>query len=136
MSKLILSASLLLILEISSAQLANDRNKNIIAPYRVCLVGLICKDSVTKEELINAGGIQSSNGSFPIVRFSISETGTYIGGGYWEAHNETGIFSENILSALRRLQPGTRVFINNIRAKNSIGEVIELKPKVFTIISK
>jgi len=50
MSKLILSASLLLILEISIAQIANDKGKLIIAPYSVCLKGLGEKDSLTEVE--------------------------------------------------------------------------------------
>jgi hypothetical protein len=48
MPKLILSASLLLILEISIAQSANDGNKNIIAPYAACFKGLGAKGSLTK----------------------------------------------------------------------------------------
>jgi hypothetical protein len=47
MSKLILSASLLLILEISIAQTANDKTKLIIAPYSICAKGLIEKVSLT-----------------------------------------------------------------------------------------
>ena len=53
--------SLLLILEISIAHNANDRTKLIIAPYSICVNGLIEKDSLTLDELLNRNHIYGSS---------------------------------------------------------------------------
>ena len=135
MSKLILFASLLLICKISSAQIANDGNKNIIASYSVCIKGSLYKDSITKEELMKAGAFECNHSAVSIVRFTMGSDAC-LGGGYWQVTNESATFNEKILYVIRRLQPGQHFFIDDVIARNAYGQQIHLKPKVLTIVSK
>jgi len=135
MSKLILSASLLLICKILSAQLPNDRNKNIIASYTFCIKGLMCKDSATKDELINAGVFECNHPAFSIVRFTMASYNCTLGGN-WQLTNESARFNEKTFYMLHRLQPGSHLFIDGVIARNANGQEIYLKPKVLTIVTK
>ena len=139
MSKLILSASLLLILEISIAQTANDRSKVIIAPYSICVKGLIEKDSLTVDELLTAGGIECTSKNFKVVEFSVSVgDGNCVGG---EGMVMSAIcygdrFSQNATALLTRVQPGHHVFIENVKVKTKNDQVFALKTRILTIICK
>ncbi len=135
MSKLILSASLLLICKILSAQLPNDRNKNIIASYSVCIKGSMRKDSISKEELVKAGAFECNHSAFCIVRFTMASYNCTAGGN-WRLTNESGKFNEKIFYVLRRVQPGSHLFIDDIVARNAYGQEIYLQAKVLTIVSK
>jgi hypothetical protein len=142
MSKLILSASLLLILEISIAQVANDWDKVIIAPYSFCLKGLNSKDTsikeqpITVQEVLFAGGFECTYPGFEIASFHIgadfSEGNTGI---YREVRCLGSSFNEkSISSIIKNLKVGSLLFIDQIFIKNKNGKLFGLRPRVYKIV--
>jgi hypothetical protein len=137
MSKLILSASLLLICKILSAQLPNDRNKNIIASYFVRIKGLNGKDSLTVNEILTAGGVECSNKYFKIDKFWVTVGDGNCIGGQGMVRSiicKSDNFNPDAIATIRKLQPGYYFWIENVTGKNKSGQVFSLKDKFFTII--
>src|SRR4030095_6684981 len=140
MLKLILSASLLLILETSSAQIRNDTNQLIIAPHRVCLKAVKDKDSAkyerptTIQQLKDAGEVECSAAGFEILRVNFAMQGP---GPYREIWCKGASFrpvADTFI--IDRLMPGDWIFFDNVRAKNKAGKIYGLAPNVYRIVSK
>ena len=137
MSKLILSASLLLILEISIAQTANDKSKLIIAPYSICVKGLGAKDSLRVNEILAAGGIECTSKFFTITEFSVSVgDGNCVGrqGMVMTVICTGDQFTENASALIRRLDPHRHLVFHNVKVKNKNGQAFALRDRIVTII--
>jgi hypothetical protein len=141
MLKLILSASLLLILKISSAQTGNDTNQLIIAPYRVCLKGVKDNDPgkyglpITIQQLKDAGEVECSAAGFEIISFTFAMQAPM--GPYREIWCKGALFGPVADTfIINRLKPGDFIFIDNVRAKNKTGKIYGLAPNVYRMISK
>jgi len=137
MSKLILSASLLLILEISIAQTANDKTKLIIAPYSICLNGLVEKDSLTLDELLTAGGIECCFAGLKVISFTMGSGGNCLGpqGMYLESASKTDQFTEQMIRIFKLYPKGYPIWFDNVIVKNMKGETFLLKTKTIFIIA-
>jgi len=139
MPKLFLLGSLLLIIKTSSAQTANDKNKNINAPNLVCINGLKVGDSLPRKQLLDAKGIECCWPGLKVISFTLaSGDGNCIGGSgtYTETNSSSDQFTNQMIEMIKRVKSGFPIWIHNIMVKNTRDDTYRLQTKAIIITDK
>ena len=102
------------------------------APYKASLIGLPGANALTKEAILNAGGLQSSHPAFEIVNFTIGSSAGCI---YMTATCNSNLFDEKTIHIIKASRPGDFLLFDCIRVKNKAGRYFILKQFAIKIVA-
>lgn len=129
--KLACTALLFTILSTFTA-IAQQNCAGKVVPYKTSIAG--CTDSVSVEDILRAGRIESVNKAFTIISFTLSTGGNcMIDGLYTSTNCASASFSTQAIELIKRLPPGRKFYLDCVRVRNIIGQEFFLQTQVMRV---